>query len=217
MTSASGYDWRRRPSPRNFRLLPSSDPPSSGNINLELNGLVEPAGFQSMPVTAAVLDHVSGNATEPALISHSHTVDNLTSASSFAVDQSEMNPSMAPPSQRTSRQPSVNHKMEASGQQINGESPTAPQQPAQSMDLCELPARRFVPLALSLSKKLMEPIIIIQNEQFWEDEQVMATIQKTYWDERGSWKRFPTQWRIWPWKVLYQVGLAKVCPAFAKY
>lgn len=69
---------------------------------------------------------------------------------------------------------------------------------------------KFVPLCLCIYGQLFETDIVVENAEHWDDREVMEKIQKAYWEARGPWKKWPSEWRIWPWKVLHKIGYAKV-------
>lgn len=75
------------------------------------------------------------------------------------------------------------------------------------------PGVKFVPLALCFSRRLLEPVIVIQDDHNWDDRAVMKTIQQAYWKARGCWKRWFVTRKIWPWKGLHRIGYAKVRPS----
>jgi hypothetical protein len=70
-----------------------------------------------------------------------------------------------------------------------------------------LPRVKFLPMCLCFHDKL----IVLKIEPYWSDSEVTQKILRKYWEVRGSWKRWPSTWKIWPWKVLRKIGCAKVC------
>ncbi len=70
--------------------------------------------------------------------------------------------------------------------------------------------RKYIPLALCFSDRLLEPAIVIQNEHDPDDKIVMGKIQQAYWEARGSWKRWFSYRKIWPWKILHRIGYMQV-------
>lgn len=69
---------------------------------------------------------------------------------------------------------------------------------------------KFVPLALSLDDRLLELEIIIDDNHFWDDREVMRKIQEVYWEARGAWKKWPSMLQMWPGEVLCKIGYAEV-------
>jgi hypothetical protein len=71
--------------------------------------------------------------------------------------------------------------------------------------------RWYVPLSLSGDDRLLEPCIIIENDQFWEDRTCMQSLHDAYWQYRGLWKKRLSQWGLWPGNVLNKIEFAKAC------
>ena|SRR2546423_9265270 len=69
---------------------------------------------------------------------------------------------------------------------------------------------KYVPLVLSVSDKLYQTRIVVQNGQHWEDRLVMKELRKEYWKARGKWKRHLSEWNLWPWRKLHEIGYIKV-------
>jgi hypothetical protein len=69
---------------------------------------------------------------------------------------------------------------------------------------------KYVMLCLCFNRELFQIKIVIENAHWWDDREVMQKIEQAYWKARGAWKKWPTEWRIWPWKVLHKMGYVKV-------
>ena len=69
---------------------------------------------------------------------------------------------------------------------------------------------KYVPVVLSVSDRLYQTRIVVQDEQHWEDRLVMKELRKEYWKARGRWKRHLSEWNLWPWRKLHEIGYIKV-------